>query len=189
MSFLNKQLGRSTNLRDGSPLLVPSSSIGVDYQLLTPYKATLNLTAETLAVLEANDYGSLELMTWQDRNIHLLAIEADLTMVKGGVTNGLEAAVDLDVAVGSAAASAQTLATTMIDRIEKVDVDTDALSVSFQAHTAGQSTATFPLQILDGASNELHLNVGVPAGITADDALTVTGSIDLYFVDLGNRTS
>lgn len=189
MSFYNKQLGRSINLRDGSPLLTPSTSVGVDYQLLTPYKATLNVTSGTLSIAAANDYGSLQLMTWQDRNIHLLAVEANLTLVKGGVTNGLEAAVDLDVGIGTAAASAQTLATTMIDIVEKVDVDDNALSVTFQAHTAGQSTATFPKQILDGATNKLFLNVGVPAGITADDALTVTGQVDLYFVDLGNRTS
>lgn len=188
MSFQRKQLGRSLNLRDGSPLLTPAIG-GVDFQLLTPYKATLNIPATSFAVTEALDYGSLLLMTWQDRNIHILGMEVDMVLVKGGVTNGLEAAVDLDVALGSAAASAQTLATTMIDYVEKQDLDTDALSLDLEVHVLGQSTATFPKQLADAAANTLYLNVGVPAGITADDAIIASGKIDLYFIDLGNRTS
>jgi hypothetical protein len=189
MSFSIKQLGRALNLRDGSPLITMPSGMGVDYQLLTPYKATLNLSGATLAVTEALDYGSLLVATWPDRNIHILGMEVDLVLVKGGVTNGLEAAVDLDMGMGSTAASAQTLATTMIDYLEKQDVDADALSVDLEVNVLGQSTATFPKQLADAAANKLYLNCGVPAGITADDALTVTGQIDLYFIDLGNRTS
>lgn len=189
MSLSIRQKTAAPQLRDGSPLLTPSSSIGTDIALLTPYKVTLNLSSETLSMAAADDYGSLELCTWQDRNIHLLAMEADLVLLKAGTTNGLVAATDLDVAIGSAAASNNTLSATMIDRIEKVDVDTNALSVDFEAHTAGQSTATFPMQIADGATNKLYLNVAADGGITADDTLAVSGSIDLYFVDMGNRTS
>ena len=191
MSFKNRQQGRAPSLRDGSPLIVPSNSLGVDYQLLTPQKATLKLptAGATLTVLAANDYGSLELMTWPDRNLHILGMEVDLTLVKGGVANGLLTTVDLDVGMGSAAASAATLATTMIDYLEKVDLDTDSLTLTLQANVLGQSTATFPKQLADAATNKLHLNVGLPVGITADDAITVTGNVDLYFVDLGNRTS
>ncbi len=189
MAFQIKQQGRAINLRDGSPLITMPSGMGVDYQLLTPYKATLNLSGATLSVDAGDDYGSLLLMTWPDRNVHILGMEVDLVLVKGNVTNGLEAAVDLDMGIGSTAASAQTLATTMIDYLEKVDVDTDALSVDLEANVLGQSTATFPKQLADAAANVLYLNCGVPAGITANDALTVTGSIDLYFLDLGNRTS
>jgi len=187
MSFKNKQLGRSSNLRDGSPLPTPTVG-GLDVSLLTPQKVTLKLSAESLAVTEALDYGSLELLTWQDRNIHILGMEVDLTLVKGGVTNGLEATVDLDVGMGSAAASATTLATTMIDYLEKVDLDTDALSLSLAAHTVGQATATFPKQLADAATNKVYLNVGLPVGITADDTIAVTGTIDFFIVDLGNRT-
>lgn len=189
MSFKTEQLGRSPNLRDGSPLPSCAATTSLDVSLLTPMKVTLRLSGETLSVDEGDDFGSLELLTLPDRNLHLLGLEADLTLVKGGVTNGLEAAVDLDVGIGTAAASAQTLATTMIDVLEKQDVDADSLTVTVQAHTLGQSTATMPKQIADSATSKLYLNVGVPAGITASDALTVSGSIDLYLIDLGNRTS
>jgi len=189
MSFKTRQLGRSPALRDGSPLPSHAATMGLDVQLLTPQKLTLKLDGESLPVLEANDYGSLELLTWQDRNIHILGMEVDLTLVKGGLTNGLITTVDLDVGMGSAAASAATLATTMIDYLEKQDLDTDALSLTLQAHVLGQATATFPKQLADAAANKVYLNVGLPVGITADDAITVTGSIDFYIIDLGNRTS
>lgn len=188
MSFSNKQLGRSRNLRDGSPLLVPAVG-GVDFALLTPQRATLNLAAESLSVTAALDYGSLLLLTWQDRNIHILGMEVDLTLVKGGVANGLLTTVDLDVGMGSAAASATTLATTMIDYLVKQDLDTDSLTLQLEVHTVGQATATYPKQLADAAANKVYLNVGLPVGITADDTIAVTGQIDFYFVDLGNRAS
>jgi hypothetical protein len=189
MSFQIKQQGRAQNLRDGSPLLSPSANaLGVDYQLLTPYKATLKVSG-VMTCTAANDYGSLELCTFQDRNLHLLAIEVDLSLVKGNTATGIVAATDLDLGLGSAAASAQTLATTMIDRVEKSDHDANELTVTYQAHTQGQSTATYPLQQADAAANKLYLNCGLPGGITVDDTLTVTGTVDLYFIDLGNKTS
>lgn len=189
MSFKSKQLGRLPNLRDGAPLLTPGSGMGVDVALLTPQKLTLKLSSATLSVTAANDYGSLELLTWPDRNLHILGAEFDLTLVKQGNTNGIIATTDLDVGVGSAAASATTLAGAMIDFLEKQDLDDNALSVDLEVHVLGQSTATFPKQQADGASNKLYLNAVAVGGITADSSLSVSGYVDLYVIDLGNRTS
>lgn len=192
MSFKQRQQGRAPALRDSSPLIVPSSSVGVDYQLLTPQKATLKLTNETLSIDESDDFGSLQLCTWQDRNIHLLAVEADLTLVKGGVTNGLEATTDVNVALGSAAATAVDLTATAAenDKVESTALTDNSLTVELDVHSQSQSgDGAMPQQLPDGASNGLFLNASVTAGITASDALTVSGNVDLYFVDLGNRTS
>lgn len=168
----------------------PNTNVALTFDRLRPVRhARLTLTDFVVSVDEGDDFGGTKLCDLPDSNVMILAVEADVTMVKGGVTNGLEAAVDLDVGIGTAVASAQTLATTMIDVIEKVDVDTDALSVAFQAHTQGQSTAATPIKVADGASSALYLNVGVPAGITASDALTCAGTVDLFYVDLGNVTS
>lgn len=145
----------------------------------------LTLTSAALAIAEANDYGSLELCTLPDKNLLVLGCEADLSIVKGGVTNGLVAATDLDVGIGTAAASNATLATTMINVLAKQDVDTDALTVTMQAHSLAASPSF--LGIVDGATNKLYLNAA--ASITADDALAVSGTIDVYFIDLGNVTS
>ncbi len=189
MSFQIKQQGRARNLRDGSPLIVPFSTNGVDYQLLTPQKVTLKLTAQVVSITAALDYGSVQLLTWPDRNLHILGMEVDLELTKGNLSTGIVAATDLDVGMGSTAASAQTLATTMIDYLEKQDLDASDLTPALQVNVLGQSTATFPKQLADSATNKLFLNIGLPTPVTVDDTVSATGTIDLYVIDLGNRIS
>ena len=192
MTLKQRQPIRLENIEDGvaKPSLASALSAGkLDILPAIPYRARLQLSGETLSVDADDDYGSLQLLDLPDRNLAILGLEADLVLTKAGTTNGLEAAVDLDVGIGTAAASAQTLASAMIDLIEKVDVDDNALAVDFEAVMVGQSTAAPPVFIADGASNGIYLNVGVPAGITADDSISVSGWVDLWVVDLGNRAS
>jgi hypothetical protein len=150
-------------------------------------KVTLALTDTVLPVTEALDYGSVELVTLPDKNLIVFGCEVDLSIVKGDAVNGIGAATDLDVSLGTAAASATTLATTMLNILPKQDVDTDAVTVTVQAH----SLAATPVLtgVLDGASNKIYLNAVPIGGITADDTLTVSGTVDLYVIDVGNRTS
>lgn len=145
----------------------------------------VTLDAVAVAVAEADDFGSAELLTWPDKNILVAGCEVDLTLVKAGTTNGIVAATDLDVALGTSAASNATLASGMVNILPKQDVDTDSLSVALQAHSLAASPVLTP--ILDGATNKLYLNVA--CSITADDSLTATGTIDIFYWDLGNVTS
>jgi hypothetical protein len=188
MTSKTRQEALSPILRDGSDLPTPNTGIGMDVTLVTPQKITLKLDAVEIAVAAADDFGSVKLLDWPDANLHVLGAEVNLSIVKGGTTNGIVAATDLDIGIGSAAASNATLATTMIDFLEKIDVNDDALTVAVTAaSTVGQSTATFPKQIADGATNALYLNLA--AAITADDTVAVSGTIDIYVVSLGNRGS
>lgn len=189
MAFKTRQQGRASQLRDGSPLITPFSTNGVDYQLATPQRATLNLTGQVVSITAALDYGSVQLLAWPDRNIHIYGMEVDLELTKGNLSTGIVAATDLDVGIGSTAASAQTLATTMIDYMEKQDLDASDLTPALQVNVMGQSTATFPKQLPDSATNTMHLNIGLPTPVTVDDTVTAAGTIDLYFIDLGNRIS
>jgi len=192
MTFQTKQKGQIPNLRDGSPLLTPGSGMGFDLSHVAVQKATIKLTGQSLAIDEADDYGSLKLCDLPDRNIHLLAVEADLSLVKGGVANGLEAAVDVNVAIGSAAATAIDLTTTAAenDKIESTALTDNSLTVALAAHSQAQTgDGAMPQQLADGASSGLWLNASVTAGITASDALACSGTVDLYYIDLGNQTS
>jgi hypothetical protein len=189
MSLNIRQKLNAPNLRGDTVLPTPGTGIGMDSQVVPTQKVTLKLTDATLAVLEANDYGSLKLCDLPDRNIVIDHVEVDLVLTKEGNTNGIVAATDLDVGVGTAAASATTLATTMINVLEKADIDDNALAVDYEAVTLGQSTATVPNFIADGASNALYLNAVAVGGITADSSLSVTGFVDIYYRDLGNRAS
>jgi hypothetical protein len=191
MTLKQRQPMLAPNLDDGVSAKInePGTGVTLKDDALVPRRARLTLSGFVVSVTAALDYGGTKLVDLPDSNIHLLGAEFNLTLVKGGVTNGLEAAVDLDVGVGTATASAQTLATTMIDILEKQDLDTDALSLTMAVHTQGQSTATMPKQIADSATSALYLNVASPAGITADDTVTVSGTVDLFYIDLGNVTS
>ena len=189
MSFKQKQIARLPNQRDGISQLpsVSVAGVGLDILPLQPFVARLRLDEVELAIDEGDDYGSVKLCDLPDSNLHLLGVELDLTVVKGGETGGLVAATDLDMGVGTAAASNSTLATTMIDIVEKVDLNDDALSVDLEVHTLGQSTATMPKQIADAADSALYLNAA--AAITTSDVLTISGEVYIYLIDLGNYTS
>jgi len=178
------------NLEDSGSVSIGEPNTGVTIppsESLAVKKATLTLSSFSVSVAEADDYGSTKLLDLPDSNLLLLGVEVDCTITKAGTTNGLEAATDVDIAIGTAAASASTLATTMIDIIEKADLNADTLTGEFEAHTNNQATATFPKVIADGASAALYLNVA--AAITADDSLTVDGTITIAYIDLGNLSS
>lgn len=191
MTLKQRQVMMAPLLEDGIsvPISEPGSSATLSDQACVLRRARLTLSGATLSVLEANDYGSLKLLDLPDRNIMLMGLEADLVLTKQGNTNGIVAATDLDVAVGTAAASNTTLAATMINVIEKKDVDDNALAVDFEAHSNDNATSIFPLPVADGASAALYLNAVAIGGITADSSLSVSGIVDVWYMDLGNLSS
>lgn len=147
----------------------------------------LTLTAATLSIDEGDDYGSLKLCDLADTNIMLMALEADLELVKGEVSNGLEAATDVTVAAGTAAASNSTLSGAMVDVLTGIALTASDASPAYQIHSHADASLTYPIKLGDSATLALYLNAA--ASITATDALTITGTVDLYFVDVGNVTS
>lgn len=167
-----------------------TAGTGVEVTSVEPVatrKVTLTLDAVEVTVLEANDYGSAELYTFPDRNIMILGCETDLVITKGNAMNGIGSATDLDVSLGTAAADATTLADAMLDVMPKQDIDANSLTPDFNAH----SLAAVPVLtgIPDAADNKLYFNVVAIGGITADDTVSLTGTITLFFIDLGNITS
>lgn len=186
-----KQRLLAPNLSDGFSLPINEAGSGVTIknEHLSVKRARLTISGATLSIAAADDFGSLKLCDLPDRNLMLLGVEVDLVLTKEANTDGVVAATDLDVGVGTAAASATTLATTMIDIIEKADLDTNAAAVDFHAHSNDQSTATFPKRIADSATAALFLNAVAVGGIEADSSLTVDGTVDIFYVDLGNLSS
>lgn len=147
----------------------------------------LTLAELSVAITAANDYGGTKICDLPDKNIMILACECDLVLTKGNVTNGLEADTDINTAIGTAVASASTLATTMIDVVDIVLNTASSLTHDMDAHSQANSPANMPLEVADSASAALYLNLA--AAITADDAMTASGTIDLFYFDLGNVTS
>jgi hypothetical protein len=192
MSTKIKQEVLAKNLIDASSLKFSeagASTVTISNEFHAVRKARLTLTNFSIAVTAALDYGGSKLLDLPDRNLMLLGMEVDCVVTKQGNTNGIVAATDLDMGIGTATASSTTLSSSMVNVIEKVDLDTNALAVDFEAHSSDQSTAVYPLKIADGASIALFMNVAAVGGVTADSSVTVTGTIDIFYVDLGNLSS
>jgi hypothetical protein len=167
---------------------VGAATVKIADQSMTYRRARITLTAFQIAVLNANDYGGSKLLDLPDRNIMLLGCEVDCVVTKAGTTNGIVAATDITMGIGTATATASTLATTMIDVIEATAMTADTLAVDFEKHSNDQATATFPKRIVDSPTAALYMNI-TTGNITADDSVAVTGTIDIFYVDLGNLAS
>jgi hypothetical protein len=174
------------NLKLTCPAALDGKVVQIREQILPVERVTVHLDAVSLAVASADDYGSVAFVNLPDRNILCLGCEADLSIVKGNVTNGMVAATDLDIAIGTAAASNSTLSSTMVNILPKQDVDTNAVTVTLRAH--GLAATGVVTGIVDSPTSTLYINCA-PGNITADDTLSITGNVTLYLVDLGNETS
>lgn len=162
-----------------------ASGVSVASQPQQVQKATFTVAAVVASVADANDYGSAALVTLPDSNIMVLGCEVDLTLTKDGT--GYIATTDLDVALGTAAASNTTLSGTMLNILPKQDVDADSLTPTVQIH--GLAATPVLTGIVDGASNIIYFNVSGPTETSEDATVTVDGSVYLYYIDLGNETS
>lgn len=148
-------------------------------------KMTLTLENVSITLADANDYGSVALVTLPDTNMVIIGVETNLTIVKDGT--GLIAATNLDIALGRSAASNATLASGMVDILAKQDIDTDALSVALQVHNLA-ATPSF-IGVVDAANTVVYLNASAPTETSEDGGLTINGTIIIHYLDLGNVTS
>lgn len=184
-----------------SALLAPNLQDGITVQAIeaqgtgvvgsdnacVPRKLRLTLTNFSISVAAGDDYGGTKLLDLADRNLMLLGMEVDCVVTKQGNTNGIVAATDISMSVGTGVAAATPLAGTAIDVIEATSITADALAVDFEKHSNDQSTAVFPKKIADGASSALYMNIA--AAITANSSVSVSGIIDIFYIDLGNLAS
>lgn len=156
-------------------------------QLATVRRLRLTLSSFAITVAAASDFGGTKLCDLADRNIMLLGMEVDCVVTKQGNTNGIVAATDITMAIGTGVAAATPLAGTAIDVIEVASITADALAVDFEAHSNNQSTVPFPKKIADDPNAALYMNIA--AAITADSSVSVSGTIDIFYLDLGNLSS
>lgn len=159
----------------------------IEHKALVPKRIRITLSGFVISITAALDYAGTKLMDLPDSNMLILGCETDLELVKGEVTNGLEAATDINMGVGTAVASNATLSSTMQNVVEVDALTASDASPAWDAQMADNSTTVPPIVLADAAANALYLNLA--AAITADDTLTVSGTIDLYVLDIGNLTS
>lgn len=138
-------------------------------------RCSLKLTAVAVAVTAALDYGSIQIADLPDGNLLYLGGIADLVATKTTISGALST---IDVGVGTAAASNATLSSTMIDIIPKIDSDAGGL-------VKGAATSTEAAKVFATSNTDLFLNVAVAT--TTDGTVTLDGTIELFYLDLGNQ--
>lgn len=173
---------------NAGPEPTPNAAAGVTLafsRLRNVRHMRLTVAAAEIAIADADDFGSVKLVDMADSNIVILGFEADLTLTKDGV--GILATTDMDVAVGTAAASNTTLATTMLNVIDNRDIDGDTADVAFDAHSNDNGTPA--LVFGDDAGLALYLNISAPTETSEDGSVLASGTVDIFFIDTGNVTS
>ena len=192
MSLLKqRQQMLAPNLVDQNSLLPGAGDVGtsIDRQFHAVQRVRINLDAVVVSITAALDYGSAQLLDFSDRNIMMLGCETNVEMTKGGAVTGIVAATDLDVGLGSEPASAQTLATTMVNIIEQQNEDAADLTPAALYDSHAQATATPASVLPDSATCGVYWNIGIPVPVTVDDTVTLSGTVDLVYIDLGNENS
>lgn len=136
-----------------------------------------------VVTVAATDFGSLKILDLPDRNIAIFNAELVGTVLFGGdYVDGDDPAIG----VGQTAASDDTLSSTMQDVINI------AAQANITAATANSLALTKPdpgvaVLVADAAGNALYLNVGNGSDQLADEGTaTFNGTLDIWYVDLGN---
>lgn len=151
-------------------------------------RAVLTVTDLVVDVAAADNFGSAALFTLPDSNMMLLAVEADLELVKGETADGIVAATDVTVGIGTVATASADLSNAGEDDVlTGVALTATDASPAYQVHSSGDGSLTYPITIADGASTTVYLNIG--ASITADDTITAAGTIVVFYLDTGNEVS
>lgn len=172
----------------GRPIIDGVSAVTVTEKIRQVRHSIFKLNALSVTVLAANDYGSAKISDLPDTNMLVLGAECDLVVTKGGVTSGLVAATDIICGIGTTATADTTIGTTDQNIIAATTLSTNALALDLDVHNLAASAAL--VGILDGPSNALYFNVAATGSDpSADDSVSVTGTLDLYWIDLGNVTS
>jgi hypothetical protein len=151
-------------------------------------QTTLTLASVGITVTDALAYASQKVYDFPAGRILILGSTASLAW---SVTSDRDTTINnsaaMDWAVGTAAASNITLATTMLDLVPKVDQTLDGAVAAFT--TAGTGALAVSAQFDGtGTAKDAYLNVSFPTNtdIDADGTLVVTGTIKITWVQLGD---
>ncbi|NJL06812.1 MAG: hypothetical protein HC900_00045 [Methylacidiphilales bacterium] len=152
------------------------------------HKTVLTLAETPVAVTDAQAYGSTKLYDFPEGRIIVLGVTAS---IQWAVTSDRAATInvnaDMDWSLGTAAASATALASTMVNLLPKQDKQ---LSAAGGALNTASNAALAASAQFDGTSTAIdaYLNASFPTGtdIDGDGALTATGTVTIHWINLGD---
>lgn len=179
----SRTLQRATDREVGTQTSVSGLSRVTSGGLTGAYKTVFTLTAMPIAVTDALAYASVKLFDFPQGRITIKGGTASLAFaVPTDRTATINPSADMDWALGTAAASSVTLATTMVDIVAKQD---KLLDGAVAAYTTAQTANVAAAATHDGSvtPKDIYLNVSFPTGtdIDADGTIAVNGTITLLW--------
>lgn len=144
----------------------------------------IQLTSLVISITDALAYGGALLGYLPNRNFIFVGGEMNLTWIKDGT--GIVTGELPKLALGTAVASNATLATTMQNLINGGAGGTAVaagLTGSIDIHSADNATPGL-VWMPNSATLGVYLNSAVNP--TGDGTLTVSGTVDMFFISLGN---
>lgn len=144
---------------------------------LNPYRRTrINFTNLVVSVTAALDYGSALLFTYPNSNVLFLGAVVDLTAVEDGT--GITDVTAVDFALGTV-----PLASTTFANAGEQDMVAEG-DVAAGGRMEGVTSDSLDTKMLAAAAdNEVYINV--QATISADGSVTLSGYVDVVYLDLG----
>ncbi|MNC20717.1 hypothetical protein D3C75_686780 [compost metagenome] len=164
------------------------TGVTVDETASGAIRTVLTLKNVTVAMTDATTagcHGSLKLYDFPACNLLYLGATADLTVSTSG-EGGIDDAAELVAAVGTS--------TVGVDNATLTSTEADLIASTAATLTAGAGTAdgkslTAGIAVFDGTgtAKDAWLNFAVPdSGSTADDTITVSGTITIVWANLGD---
>ncbi len=152
-------------------------------ECLTIRREILTLTALRVDVTAANDFGGTLVATFPDSNLLILGFKADLAVTVDGT--GIATAATIDVALGNIASTGITAAA-LDDGDEYID-EYSAIGAGVtgtaDAHSNDNATPAIVFYDAGAAADEVWINV--EATLSADGWADFTGTIEVFYIDLG----
>jgi len=164
------------------------------YGVNGPFRQTVfTFTNFALSITDALAYSSVQIGTFPKGKIHVLSSVSYLAFTTtSAIASTLNSGVTVQYGFGSAAASATTLATTMINFLagtgQTVPTFTSSTTINVASTAVTHHTLANPIPI-DGSATALpiYFNLAVATGtdIDADSTLTVSGTWVVTWCNLG----
>lgn len=176
MTLKYKQAVLIQNLIDGTSTPVgqpPQSTVAARTEMLIPKQTRITLTNTVVTVPHATGVNDLLLVTLQNRYLMMLGFNMRLTIVKGNATNGIVAATPINIGLSTTAGGD--------DLMNSVQDTTVATSFVFDQHSV-DGTRVFPKKA--SPLTDLYLALATDGTPTANDTLTINGTIDFFYFDL-----
>lgn len=151
-------------------------------------KTVITLSGLEVAMTDATtagSHGSVKVYDFPECNMFFLGGTCDLTIVAGG-----EGITDTAAVVGAVGTTAVGVDNATLTGTEADLIPSTASTLTAGAGVTKGKTLTAGAIVFDGTSTakDAYLNFAVPdAGSTADDTLTVSGTITLVWSNLGDN--